>query len=194
MLAVEALTGLLFALAFWRFGLEPPFFITAFWSMIFILIIFIDMEHQLILNKVTYPCAVIAVLILAVDTLFPDIGLLPNLRIFDHASMIPVNPLVSGLLGGGIFFVFFTLVFLINPRGLGMGDIKLAGLIGLTTGFPLVFVAMFVGIVFGGVVAVVLIFLRRKGRKDIMPYGVFLGVGPIVAMLWGADIFSWYLG
>ncbi len=193
-LAVEALTGITFALAFWRFGFDPPFFITAFWSMVFILIIFIDMEHQLILNKVTYPCAVIAIIVLAVDTLFPDIGLLQNLKVFDNATMIPVNPLVSGLLGGAIFFVFFTLVFLVNPRGLGIGDIKLAGLIGLTTGFPLVFVGMFTGIVFGGVVAVILLFLRRKGRKDIMPYGVFLGVGPIVAMLWGASIFDWYLG
>ena len=193
-LAVELLTGLVFALSYWRFGLEPVFYITVFWCMVFILIIFIDMEHQLILNKITYPAAVIAIIILAIDTLFPDIGLLNNLRIFDHTNMIPVNSLVSGLLGGGIFFIFFTLVFIVNPRGLGMGDIKLAALIGLTTGFPLVFVAMFVGIVFGGVVAVFLILLRKKGRKDVIPYGVFLGVGPIVAMLWGAGIFSWYLG
>lgn len=193
-LIVESLTGVIFALAFWRFGLEPEFFITVFWSCIFINIIYIDLEHQLILNKVTYPAMVIALIILVINIFAPDQGILSNLRVFDNQEMIPVNSVVSGLLGGGIFFVFFVVVFLVNPRGLGMGDIKLAALIGLTTGFPLVFVSMFVGIVLGGIVAVLLIFLRKKGRKDIMPYGVFLGVGPIVALLWGADIFNWYLG
>ena len=193
-LIVEALTGAIFALAFWRFGVEPEFFITIFWSCIFISIIFIDLEYQLILNKITYPAMIIALIILVIDVFAPDQGILSNLRVFDNQGMIPVNSVVSGLLGGGIFFIFFVVVFLVNPRGLGMGDIKLAALIGLATGFPLVFVSMFVGIVLGGIVAVVLIFFRRKGRKDIMPYGVFLGVGPIVALLWGADILNWYLG
>jgi leader peptidase (prepilin peptidase)/N-methyltransferase len=193
-LIVEALTGLLFLIAFLRFGLTPAFGVTAFWSCVFIVIIYIDKEHQLILNKVTYPAAVVAVLLLVADTVFPQVGLLANLRTFGHATLFPVDSLVSGLLGGAIFFFFFVIVFLINPRGLGIGDLKLAALIGLVTGFPLVFVGMFVGIVFGGIVAVALVLIRRKGRKDIMPYGVFLGVGPIVALLWGAAIMTWYLG
>lgn len=193
-LIVEVLTGIIFLAAFLRFGLTPAFSITVFWSCVFLVIIYIDKEHQLILNRVTYPAAVIALAMLVIDWVIPEAGLLTNLRVLGNAQLIPVNALVSGLLAGGIFFVFFTIVFLINPRGLGMGDIKMAGLIGLATGFPLVFVAMFFGIILGGIVAIILIILRRKGRKDIMPYGVFLGIGPIVTMLWGADIFRWYLG
>lgn len=193
-LLVEVLTGLLFLTAFLRFGLTPSFGVTAFWICVFIVIIFIDREHQLILNKVTYPAAAVAVLLLVADTLFPHVGLLANLRTFGHSTLFPVDSIVSGLLAAGIFFFFFAIVFLINPRGLGIGDLKLAALIGLATGFPLVFVGMFFGIVLGGVVAVILVVASKKGRKDVMPYGVFLGIGPIVALLFGAAIMTWYLG
>ena len=74
-LLVEALSGALFFLAFWRFGLSIQFALTAFWSCVFLVIIFIDWEHQLILNKVTLPAAVAAVVILATDSLLPFINL-----------------------------------------------------------------------------------------------------------------------
>jgi leader peptidase (prepilin peptidase)/N-methyltransferase len=187
-LVVEAMTGLLFLLAFWRFGLSPQFGITAFWSGVFLVIIFIDMEHKLVLNKVTYPAAVIALAILAADSIFPDAGILGDIR------LVPQPSIISGLIGGAIGFTFFLLVFLINPRGMGMGDVKLVALIGLTTGFPLALAALFIGIFIGGLAAVVLLILKKKGRKDVMPYGVFLGIGPIVALLWGNGIIDWYRG
>ena len=105
-----------------------------------------------------------------------------------------ISECAARYLGVRIRYIFFLVVFLINPRGMGMGDIKLAGLIGLVTGFPLVLVALFIGIVIGGLVAIVLLILRKKGRKDFIPYGVFLGIGPIVVLLWGNEILSWYLG
>ena len=187
-LLVEALTGALFLLAFWRFGLTPPFAITAFWSCIFLVIIFIDWEHKLILNRVTYAAAVVALVILAAASLFPEAGLLANLE------LTPRPAILSGVIGGAIGLVFFLIVFIINPRGMGMGDVKLAGLIGLSAGFPLGLVALFIGIFIGGLAAVVLLAMRRKGRKDVVPYGTFLAIGPIVTMLWGIPILDWYQG
>jgi leader peptidase (prepilin peptidase)/N-methyltransferase len=193
-LLVEAITGLLFLIISWRFIIIPEspeyinFALTAFWSSIFLVIIFIDLEHQLILNKITYPAAVAAILILAADSVFPGVGILYNF------NMIPQPSILSGLIAGAIGFILFMLVFIINPRGLGMGDIKLVTLIGLATGFPLNLVALFIGILIGGVAAVFLLISRKKGRKDIMPYGVFLGVGPIIAFLWGNNIINWYMG
>jgi leader peptidase (prepilin peptidase)/N-methyltransferase len=187
-LIVESITGLLFFLAFWRFGLTPQFGITAFWSCVFLVVIFIDMEHQLILNKITYPAAIAALAILAADSIFPDTQILGDLR------LIPQPSILSGLIGGAIGFIFFMVVFLINPRGMGMGDIKLVTVIGLATGFPIALVALFIGIVIGGLAAVIMLVLRKKGRKDVMPYGVFLGIGPIVALLWGNGIINWYRG
>jgi leader peptidase (prepilin peptidase)/N-methyltransferase len=193
-LLVEVLTGIFFFLASWRFILSPdspeyaPFAITAFWGCVFLVIMFIDWEHQLILNKVTYPSAVAAIIILAIDSLLKRPGLL------GHLIFLPKPSILSGIIAGAIGFIFFLIVLLISPRGMGMGDIKLAGLIGLVTGFPLVIVALLIGIFIGGLVAVVLLFLRKKGRKDVIAYGTFLSLGPMVTLLWGNAILNWYLG
>jgi leader peptidase (prepilin peptidase)/N-methyltransferase len=186
-LLVELLSGILFFAAFWRFGLSVQFGLTAFWCCVFLIIMFIDWEHQLILNKVTYPAAIVALVILAIDSIFPGSGLLGNL------GFLPQPSILSGIIAGAIGFVFFLIVFLINPRGMGMGDVKLAGLIGLVTGLPLIIVGLLTGILLGGIVAVVLLILRRKGRKDVIPYGTFLAIGPILTLLWGNEIFNWYL-
>ncbi len=187
-LIVEVLSGVLFFLAFWRFGLSIQFALTAFWSCVFLIIIFIDWEQQLILNKVTLPAAVVAIVILAIDSFLPDPGILGNL------GFIPQPSILSGIIGGAVGFIFFLIVYIINPRGMGMGDVKLAGLIGLVTGLPLIAVALLSGIILGGIVAIILLMLRRKGRKDVIPYGTFLAIGPILALLWGNEIFDWYLG
>ena len=76
---------------------------------------------------------------------------------------------------------------------MGAGDVKLAGLIGLVTGFPLVLPALFIGIVTAGLVAMILLLFKIKGRKEALPYGAFLGIGPIVTLLWGSEILNWYL-
>jgi leader peptidase (prepilin peptidase)/N-methyltransferase len=130
----------------------------------------------------------VAVIILAIDSILADSPILSNY------GFVPQPSIASGVMAGAIGFVFFLIVFVINPRGIGIGDIKLAGLIGLVTGFPLVIVALLIGIVVGGLVAVVYLVLRLKGRKDVIPYGTFLGIGPIVTLLWGSEILNWYLG
>jgi len=187
-LLVEIGGGVLFFLAFWRFGLSAEFAITAIYCCLFLVIMFIDWEHQLILNRVTYPAAIVALIILGIDSLLPAPGILSNL------GFIPETSILSGIIAGAIGFIFFLIVLLINPKGMGMGDIKLATLIGLITGFPLVIIALLIGILIGGLVAIILLTLRIKGRKDIIPYGTFLALGPIVTLLWGKEIFDWYMG
>jgi leader peptidase (prepilin peptidase)/N-methyltransferase len=183
---VEVLGGILFALAYWRFGLTAQFGITAFWCSFFLVIIFIDWENKLILNRMTYPAAAAALVILAIDSALPGVKLLGNL------DFIPRTSILSGLIGGGVGLGFFLIVFLINPRGMGMGDVKLAGLIGLVTGWPLVMVALLIGILLGGVAAIVILAFRLKGRKDVIAYGTFLAIGPVITLLWGVPIFHWY--
>ena len=74
-LLVEIGSGILFLLAFWRFGLSAEFIITALFCCLFLVIIFIDWEHQLILNRVTYPAAITTLILLAIDSLLPDPGI-----------------------------------------------------------------------------------------------------------------------
>ena len=186
-LLVEILTGGLVLLAYWRFGLSAQFAVTAFWICVFIIIIFIDWEHQLILNVITYPMAVIAVILLAVDSFVPGANLFGD-RIF-----IPQTSLYSGLISGAFLMICFLLIVLLRPGSMGMGDAKLVTVIGLVSGFPLVIFSMLIGIVIGGVVAIVLLATKRKGRKDVIPYGTFLAIGPIVAMLLPGGVMDWYL-
>jgi leader peptidase (prepilin peptidase)/N-methyltransferase len=193
-LVVEAAGGLVFALSYWRFGagIEPSnyaaLFITAFWCCIFLVIIFIDMERKLIFNLVTYPSMIIALIILGIETLLPEAAIL------GERNFIPDTPILSGLIGGCTGFIFFFIVFIINPRGMGIGDIKLALLIGLVTGYPLVIPGLLIGIIIGGIAAIIILALKLKGRKDVIPYGVFLGIGPIISLFWGNEILDWYLG
>lgn len=191
---VEICGGLALALSYWRFAasIEPAnyaaLFITVFWCYIFLVIIFIDWEQKLILNRITYPSAVVALILMGIATIIPDTDILGK------REFVPDIVILSSLIGGAIGFIFFFIVFIINPRGMGMGDIKLALLIGLVLGFPLVIPGLLVGIIIGGLAAIILLVFKLKARKDIIPYGTFLGIGPIITLFWGNEILDWYLG
>ena len=76
---------------------------------------------------------------------------------------------------------------------MGYGDVKLAAFIGLMSGFPLVIVALLVGVVAGGLAAVFLLISGLvKSRKAAIPYGPFLAVGAMTALIWGDKIFHWW--
>jgi leader peptidase (prepilin peptidase)/N-methyltransferase len=186
-LMVEVLTGLLFFLAFWQFGLSAEFAITAFWCSIFLVIMFIDWEQKLILNKITYPSAIIALVILSIDSIINEPIFFPE-RVY-----YPTPAILSGVISAFVLLVIFLFIIIIRPGSMGMGDAKLVALIGLITGFPLVIFGMLIGVLIGGLVAIILLSFRLKGRKDIIPYGTFLAIGPIVVLLWGNEILDWYL-
>jgi leader peptidase (prepilin peptidase) / N-methyltransferase len=186
-LLVEVLTAGLFLAAYWRLGLTVNYAISLLWICIFIVIIFIDWEKQLILNVITYPAAIIAVILLAVDSFVPGADL------FGGRLFLPHNALYSGLISGGVLFLFFIVIVIITPGSMGMGDAKLVAVIGLMSGFPLMIFSMLIGIVLGGIVAIILLVTRKKKRKDVIPYGTFLAIGPIIALLLPGGLMDWYL-
>ncbi len=184
---VELCTGLFFFVFYLRYGLSAEFAFTVFYFCIFWVILFIDLKHGLILNKVVYPAAAVAMVVLSVDFFLPELG------IFGGRVFWPQPEILSGLVGGAVGFLFLLIPAVISPGGMGWGDVKMAGLIGLVTGFPLVIVAIFTGIVLGGLVAIVLVLLKIRGRKETIPFGPFLSLGAIAALLWGPEILNWYL-
>jgi leader peptidase (prepilin peptidase)/N-methyltransferase len=133
----------------------------------------IDLERRIIPNRITYPAALIAVVVgLALD-----------------AGHEPQRLMWAGIAGG-----FLLLTALINPAGMGMGDVKLLAVMGLFLGRPVV-VALVVGLlgpVFAGV-----ILARRHGvraaRKSTLPFGPYLAVGGLIAALVGDPIIQAYL-
>ncbi len=160
---------------------------------IFITLFITDIEHTLLPNVITYPGMGIAVAVALIITLlnvqpqwafrFPETGFLSILN----------NYLVNSLAGGLTGFLFFLVIALIFRGGMGFGDVKLAALMGLAIGLPTLLVAIFLGIVGGGLVAAVLLIARLKKRKEAIPFGPFLCLASIAALLWGKTMLVWYL-
>ena len=133
----------------------------------------IDLDHQIIPNKITAPAAILAVAI--------GLALKP--------SGVP-EQLIAGA-GAAAFLLVFVFAY---PRGMGMGDVKLAGVLGLFLGRE-VGVAIFVAVIAGTLVgaAVMARLGVERGRKTRVPFGPFLALGGIVALLAGPAIVHWYL-
>lgn len=170
---MELVSGAVLALSFWYYGLSIEFATIAFYCYVFILLGIIDLERQLILNKIVYPVAVIA---LVINLFFrqPDI--------------------INSLIGGAIGFALLLIPILVFRGGMGWGDVKMAALIGLITGFPLVFVALLLAIVLGGVISMLLLLFKVKRRKDAIPFGPFLSLATIATLIIGSGMLHWYLG
>jgi len=114
--------GLLFALSYWYLGLSVQFVVIAFYGSLFLVIGIIDLEHQLILNKITYPTMAVALVISVFQ---------PPLALIDLNLAWPWPGVVSGLTGGAVGFLFFLLAYLITyaiykREAIGFGDVKLA--------------------------------------------------------------------
>jgi leader peptidase (prepilin peptidase)/N-methyltransferase len=76
---------------------------------------------------------------------------------------------------------------------MGWGDVKMAALIGLVTGYPLIFVALVLAIILGGLVAIMLLLFKKKGRKEGIPFGPYLSLAAIVTLLFGTEMLDWCL-
>lgn len=182
---VELATGLIFAFLYWwcvvfnhELGIVA-FGVMAFYACLFIIIFVIDLEQGLILNKVVYPGMVVALLL----ALVPEPGF----------SQLAAMRVANAAIGGGIGFAIFLVIAIVSRGGMGWGDVKLAALIGLATGFPLVFVAIIMGAILGGIVAVALMIAKKRKRQETIPFGPFLVLAAMVTLLWGSNILNWYL-
>ncbi len=163
---------MLFGLAYRYYGLSVESGVFIFYSCLFVILGIIDLEHKVILNKTTYPASAIA---LEVNLFLPHPGI------------------TSAFFGGVAGFIFLMLPAVLLRGGMGWGDVKMAALIGIVTGFPMVFVSLSVGVILGGLTAIALLLLRIKKRKEMIPFGPFLSISTIVTLLYGSNILEWYL-
>jgi len=169
---VEAATAGLFALAFHRFGPSLDFVVAAAFLAALVAITAIDLQLQIIPDAITLPGIVT--------------GLLANVATH-HVSI--VDSLLGIGLGGGLFFV----IIVVSGGGMGGGDMKLAAMLGAFLGWKVALIGLFLGVVFGGVFAVVLLASGLRGRKDAVPFGPFLALGGAVALFAGEGLLRWYL-
>ena len=170
---VEALTAALFAACVLRFGADRDVWLPLVFVLVLVPIIFIDIDHRIIPNKITYPAAVIAPLLVLA---------------FDRDDI--VEHLISG--AAAFFFLFAAAWF--YPKGMGVGDVKLAGVMGLFLGRT-VAPGMLIAFLAGSIVGLAIMARKgvAEGRKTAVPFGPFLALGGVVALLAGDDLVAWYL-
>jgi leader peptidase (prepilin peptidase) / N-methyltransferase len=168
---VEALTGALFAAVAVQTDMSAELLPGLAFMTLLVAVAAIDIEHRIIPNKLLVPGAAAALALW---------GLV-------DPSRLPEN-LIAAVCAGG----FFLLAALAYPAGMGMGDVKLAAVMGLFLGRS-VAPALFVALAAGALVGIGLMLVRgASARKQGVPFGPFLALGGIVGQLFGESMIDWY--
>lgn len=176
-------TGAVFAALAWAIGPTAALPAFLFLGAVGVALGAIDLEHHRLPNALTLPSYVIGAALLAVAV-----------PLSDSATW---DTYLRALLGCAALFAFYFVLALIYPAGMGFGDVKLAGVLGLYLGWlgwgPLV-VGAFLGFLLGAVVGLALMATRRMTRKSRIPFGPFMLVGALLAIVFGEAIAAAYVG
>lgn len=182
---VEILNALLYVAALWRFGLGwylLPIF--AFCSVM-VVITFIDLDFQIIPDILTVSGAIFG--LIASSIILPDI--------FKPWHIVGFkNSLIGIITGGGLFFaIAFIGELLLKKEAMGMGDVKMMGMVGAILGWKGVLLTTFTGSLLGSIIGMSLMRITGKGRDYRIPFGPFLAAGAIVTLFYGKELLSLYL-
>lgn len=168
---VEAITGLAFLLAMWRFGLTWPVLVAWAFIAAMVAIAFIDYDHMIIPNRIVLPGAVIGL-----------------------AASIAIDPSrwwVYMVASVGAATFMFALVML-WPGGMGPGDVKMALFMGTVLGVSVI-VGLFAAFLFGSLAGVFMMVVMKRSRKTKIPFGPYLALGSMLALFLGEQITSAYM-
>lgn len=178
--AAEALTALLWVLAVVRLGtcdgcrpMDAIAFLPFLWALVALSLI--DLEHKLIPNRILYPFLGAGIVLIAIAAATG-----PGWGAFGRAAG-----------GAAASFAVFNIIHFISPGGMGYGDVRLSGLIGLYLGYlgwGRIYAGFLLGFLLGAVVGLLLMGLGKAGRKTAVPFGPFLAAGAVIATFWGQPI------
>jgi leader peptidase (prepilin peptidase) / N-methyltransferase len=177
---VELATGLVFLVLALRIGFEPELPAYLYLGAIGIALAMIDIDVKRLPNAIVLPSyLVVAVLLGAAAAVQGEWG-----------------TLLRAALAGLALYAFYFLLMLVYPRGMGFGDVKLAGILGAYLGWlgwgELV-VGSFLAFLVGGVFGVALMVVGRAGRKSAIPFGPWMLLGAVLGILWGGALADLYL-
>lgn len=201
--AVELLTALVFVLTAWVIGWTAFLIVALVFVTAMVALVFIDAEHMILPNVITYPLLIFA---LVVRFIFPL--LFPGF-VFSDMTHSPINSfagqpawvvslagaLFGALVGGGsLWLVGEVWKRLRGVEAMGLGDVKMMFGVGALLGWRLSLFTIFIGAFAGALIGIVVV--MRSKEKDFqaqLPFGIFLGIGAIIALLCGDRMIAWYL-
>ncbi len=202
--AVELLTAALFVAVAWhdRMSVALPFdlvFVSALLALVFI-----DAEHMILPNVITYPgivFAVVARIAIPFLTRTPHFDDLPSLINGPFEGM-PIwvtslgGAVIGALIGGGsLWLMGWVWEKLRGVEAMGLGDVKMMFMVGAYLGWRLTILTIFVGVLTGSIVGVLLMARQReRNMQMLLPFGVFLGIGAVASLLVGGQLVEWYAG
>jgi len=202
--AVEMLNAVLFVAVARHDGLSAALPFDLVFVSALLALVFIDAEHMILPNVITYPGIVFAVVArIAIPYLmgtphFDDIpslqqGALTNMPI---GVVSLAGALIGALIGGGsLWLMGWTWEKLRGIEAMGLGDVKMMFMVGAYLGWRLTILTIFVGVLTGSLIGIAL--MARKGQRNmqmLLPFGVFLGLGAVAALLFGVPLVEWYAG
>jgi leader peptidase (prepilin peptidase)/N-methyltransferase len=202
--AVELLTAALFVGVALHDGLSVALPFDLVFTAALLALVFIDAEHMILPNVITYPgiaFAVIARVVIPYLSGTPHFDDIPSLSQGALADMpIGVTSLVGALIGalaggGSLWLMGWIWEKLRGVEAMGLGDVKMMFMVGAYLGWRLTILTIFVGVLTGSIIGMFL--MVRSGRRNmqmLLPFGIFLGLGAIAALLFGAPIVAWYAG
>jgi leader peptidase (prepilin peptidase)/N-methyltransferase len=180
--ALYAVTsGLLSAVTAWGIGLRWLLAAWLFLALVGAVLSFIDLAHHRLPDRLVLPSYPITIMLLALS----------------GAITGEWQAVLRGLLAAVAMFAAYFLLALIYPAGMGMGDVKLAGVLGLGLGYlgwGYVFIGFLAAFFLGSFVGIALLALRKVTRKTAIPFGPFMVLGAVLAVLVGGLLAELYSG
>jgi leader peptidase (prepilin peptidase)/N-methyltransferase len=178
---VELGTGILFALVAWEFGysLATPAYL--YLAAISVALALIDLDVHRLPDAIVLPSYVVVPVLLTVASWGAD----------DWPALLRAG------IGGAALFTFYLVARVVYPPGMGLGDVKLAGLLGMYmawVGWGALAIGSFGAFLLGGVFSIGLILARRAGRKSGVPFGPWMILGAALGIAVGEPLWNAYLG
>jgi leader peptidase (prepilin peptidase)/N-methyltransferase len=180
---VEAGTGLLFGLVGWWVG--PDWVLPAYLYLaaISVALALIDLDTQRLPDVIVLPSYPVALVLLTLASWAPG-------------GTADWGALLRAVIGGAAMFAVYLLIVLIYPRGMGLGDVKLAGVLGMYlawAGWGTLVVGWFAAFLLGGVFGIALMLGQKAGRRTAIPFGPWMLLGAALSLVVGETVVGWYL-